>query len=91
MAAGGGPGGSQRLLGRRPCAGRSLGLAAPAAAGTAVEPATLRHWNGFLQVIPWRVLGVLAAPIALLALRPGCAATLRHPAMDEGDPPAVTP
>lgn len=48
-----------------------VGLAALAAAGTAVELATLRHWNGFLQLIPWLVLGVLVVLIALMALRPG--------------------
>ena len=51
-----------------------IGLAALATAGTVVELASLRHWNGFLQVIPWIVLGVLAVLIALMAARPGRAA-----------------
>ncbi|MFN2478898.1 MAG: hypothetical protein ABR615_06965 [Pseudonocardiaceae bacterium] len=36
-------------------------------AGTAFELATLRHWNGAMQLVPWAALLVLAAALALHA------------------------
>jgi hypothetical protein len=47
-----------------------LVLAAVAAAGTAIELATERHWNTPTQLIPWVALGVLAVALALLVARP---------------------
>ncbi|MFN8122212.1 MAG: hypothetical protein U0237_07250 [Thermoleophilia bacterium] len=48
-----------------------IGLAALSIAGTAVELATLRHWNGAVQLIPWVIAGALAVLTAVLAARPG--------------------
>jgi hypothetical protein len=47
-----------------------LGLAAAGVIGTAVELASLRHWNGLLQLVPWIALGVLVLGIAQAVLRP---------------------
>src|SRR4029453_21118 len=46
-------------------------LAAINTVGTAVELATLRHWKGVVQLIPWATLLVLAFAIALLVLATG--------------------
>lgn len=48
-----------------------IALAGLSIAGTAVELATLRHWNGALQLPPWAALGVLTAVTVVLATRPG--------------------
>ena len=45
-------------------------LAALGVAGTALELALIRHWNGFIQMIPWISLGVVGAAIVLLVVRP---------------------
>lgn len=47
-----------------------LGLAAAGVAGTAIELATLRHWQSTEQLIPWVVLGISAVAIAAVAIRP---------------------
>lgn len=47
-----------------------LGLAAAGVAGTAIELATLRHWQSTEQVIPWVVLGILTVSIAAVAIHP---------------------
>lgn len=47
-----------------------LALAGAATVGTAVELAMLRHWNGFDQLIPWAILGIVALGTGALALRP---------------------
>lgn len=47
-----------------------LVLAAAATAGTAIELATERHWNGAVQLIPWFALAALVAAWALTAWRP---------------------
>ncbi|GAA1388000.1 hypothetical protein [Catellatospora chokoriensis] len=47
-----------------------LVLAAVAIAGTAVELATERHWNGVVQLVPWFALAALAASWVLTAWRP---------------------
>lgn len=47
-----------------------IGIAALSIAGTAAELATLRHWNGAVQLIPWLIAAVLAVLTALLAVRP---------------------
>lgn len=39
--------------------------------GTAFELATLHHWNGAMQLVPWVALAVLAAALALHAGPPG--------------------
>jgi hypothetical protein len=39
--------------------------------GTAFELATLQHWNGAMQLVPWAALLVLAAALALHAGPPG--------------------
>ena len=44
-----------------------LVLAALAVAGTAVELAMLRHWNTWVQLIPWFTLGVVTVAITLAA------------------------
>ena len=44
-----------------------LVLAGLAVAGTAVELAMLRHWDGLLQLIPWFTLGVVTVAIVLAA------------------------
>ncbi|MEW6583107.1 MAG: hypothetical protein AB1416_10145 [Actinomycetota bacterium] len=66
---------THRISGRRDTAEvlrwSLVGLAALAVAGTAVELATLRHWNGGLQLVPWVGVAVLTALAALLAVRPG--------------------
>ena len=40
-------------------------LTALGIAGTAFELATLHHWNGAIQLVPWAALAVLAAALAL--------------------------
>lgn len=47
-----------------------LALAALGVAGVGVELALLRHWNGFVQVIPWLGLGAAAVAVGLVAIRP---------------------
>jgi hypothetical protein len=39
--------------------------------GTAFELATLHHWNGAMQLVPWVALAVLAAALALYSGSPG--------------------
>jgi hypothetical protein len=51
----------------------ALALAALGIVGTGSELAFLRHWNGFEQLIPWAVLGVLAVAALALAVHPGAA------------------
>ena len=46
-------------------------LAAVGVVATAVELAMLRHWKGFLQLIPWFALAVISAALILLVVRPG--------------------
>ena len=53
-----------------------LGVAAATVLGTAVELASLRHWNGWEQLVPWATLGVLAVAIAAQWLRPTPTVTL---------------
>ena len=53
-----------------------LGLAAATAIGTALELASLRHWDGAEQLIPWVALAVLAVAIAAQWLRPTPTVTL---------------
>jgi hypothetical protein len=48
-----------------------LTLAGLSVAGTAVELAMLRHWDGFVQLIPWVCLALLTAALAALVTRPG--------------------
>lgn len=48
-----------------------IALAALSVAGTAVELATLRHWNGAVQLIPWGIAGLLAILTIVMATRPG--------------------
>lgn len=45
-------------------------LAALGVVATAVELAMLRHWNTFVQLIPWFSLALVAAAIALVVARP---------------------
>lgn len=47
--------------------GSLTALTALGIVGTAFELATLRHWNGALQLVPWVALAVLAAALALHA------------------------
>ena len=47
-----------------------IGIAGLSIAGTAAELATLRHWNGTVQLIPWVITAVLAALTVLLLARP---------------------
>lgn len=47
-----------------------LVLASLGVVATAVELAMLRHWNGFIQQIPWIALGAVSIAIALVAVRP---------------------
>ncbi len=44
-------------------------LAALGVVGTAAELALIRHWNGFIQLIPWFSLAVLAVAIVLVMAR----------------------
>lgn len=48
----------------------ALALAAVAVGGLALELAAHRHWNTLIRLIPWFALGVIAAAIALVVLRP---------------------
>ncbi len=50
-----------------------LALGALGVVGTAIELATIEHWGSLEQLIPWIVLGVMAAVIAALALAPSWA------------------
>jgi hypothetical protein len=43
-----------------------LALAALGTGTTALELATLRHWNGFEQVIPWAASGLLGAGVLIV-------------------------
>ncbi|MCA1835139.1 MAG: hypothetical protein LC721_01865 [Actinobacteria bacterium] len=45
--------------------------------GTAFELATLKHWNGAMQLVPWAALVVLAGALAVHAGRPGCTYLVR--------------
>lgn len=45
-------------------------IAAVSIAGTGIELAMLRHWDGIVQLIPWATLVALAASIAALVWRP---------------------
>ena len=45
--------------------------------GTAFELATLKHWNGAMQLVPWAALVVLAGALAVHTGRPGCAHLVR--------------
>lgn len=47
-----------------------LGLAAAGIIGTAVELATIRHWDSTEQLIPWVVLAVAAIGVLAVAIRP---------------------
>ncbi|MGH3765653.1 MAG: hypothetical protein ACRDS0_09810 [Pseudonocardiaceae bacterium] len=47
--------------------GALIGLTALGIVGTAFELATLQHWNGVLQLVPWVALVVLAGALALHA------------------------
>jgi hypothetical protein len=47
-----------------------LVLAGVATAGAAAELLMLRHWGGVEQLIPWAVLGLMAAAIAVVACCP---------------------
>ncbi|HJV08791.1 MAG TPA: hypothetical protein VJ653_03895 [Acidimicrobiales bacterium] len=47
-----------------------LALAVVATAGTAVELALSRHWTSAIQLIPWYIVGGLAAGALLLMARP---------------------
>ena len=49
--------------------------------GTAFELATLQHWNGAMQLVPWAALVVLAGGLAVHAGRPGCIYLVRTLAM----------
>jgi hypothetical protein len=49
--------------------------------GTAFELATLHHWNGAMQLVPWVALVVLAGALALHAGRPGSTYLVRTLAM----------
>jgi hypothetical protein len=61
----GGPPGPAGVL--RRCLLALVGLSA---AGTAAELAMLRHWNGWLQLVPWFALAVVGIAAGLLAGRP---------------------
>ena len=60
-----GPAGAAGVL--RRCLLALVGLSA---AGTAVELAMLRHWNGSLQLVPWFALAVVGIAAGQLAGRP---------------------
>lgn len=45
--------------------GSLSGLTALGIVGAAFELATLQHWNGAMQLMPWAALAVLAAALAL--------------------------
>ena len=47
-----------------------LGLAGATTVATALELAMLRHWDGFDQLIPWFILGVVGVTVVALAVRP---------------------
>lgn len=47
-----------------------LGLASLGVLGTAVELATIRHWQTTEQLIPWVFLAIVTAAIAAVAWRP---------------------
>jgi hypothetical protein len=47
--------------------GSLLVLTALGIVGTAFELATLQHWNGAMQLVPWVALGVLTCAVALHA------------------------
>jgi hypothetical protein len=50
-----------------------IGLTALGIVGTAFELATLQHWNGVMQLVPWAALVVLTGALALHAGRwPDC-------------------
>jgi hypothetical protein len=49
--------------------------------GTAFELATLKHWNGTMQLVPWAALVVLVGALVVHAGRPGCTRLVRTLAM----------
>ncbi|MBV8992643.1 MAG: hypothetical protein JO287_02825 [Pseudonocardiales bacterium] len=49
--------------------------------GTAFVLATLKHWNGAMQLVPWAALVVLAGALAVHAGRPRCTYLVRTLAM----------
>jgi hypothetical protein len=51
--------------------GSLTGLTALGIVGTAFELATLQHWNGVMQLVPWAALVVLTGALALHAGRSG--------------------
>lgn len=51
--------------------GSLTALTALGIVGTAFELATLQHWNGAMQLVPWAALAALAAALALHARPPG--------------------
>lgn len=53
-----------------------LGLAAATIVGTAAELASLRHWDGTDQLIPWVTLAILATAVVVQWLRPTPTVTL---------------
>lgn len=54
-----------------------ISLTALGIVGTAFELATLQHWNGAMQLVPWAALVVLAGALAVHAGRPGCTNIVR--------------
>ena len=47
-----------------------LGLAAAGIVGTAIELATIRHWDSTEQLTPWFVLAIAAVGVLAVAIRP---------------------
>lgn len=58
-----------------------LVLTALSVAATAFELATLRHWNGVEQLIPWAALAVLAVATATFAVTPALVGVVRVAAL----------
>jgi hypothetical protein len=58
-----------------------IALTALGIGGTAFELATLQHWNGAMQLVPWVALVVLAGALAVHAGRPGRTYLVRTLAM----------
>ena len=61
--------------------GSLTALTALGIVGTAFELATLKHWNGAMQLVPWAALVVLAGAMALHAGRPDRTGLVRALAM----------
>jgi hypothetical protein len=61
--------------------GSLTALTALGIVGTAFELATLKHWNGAMQLVPWAALVVLAGAVAVHAGRPGRTVLVRALAM----------